>query len=133
MHETSLHSDYANDDATARRVFFGLLRLLAAEAITDELYEDLETALGEFATRPSPAEAAVTADRLRDTATRLVEVVPRLIQPYPVGQQRYTMNQLNTVINLSAEQPTPEDAHGHLVRLASSILTLLDHLGDVAS
>ncbi|MFF5567691.1 hypothetical protein ACFY7Z_20420 [Streptomyces sp. NPDC012623] len=126
MHETSRNGDFANDDATAGRVFFGLLRFLAAEAVTDELYDDLETVLGEFAVRPSSTEGAAIADRMRVTATKLVDVVPRLIKPYPVAQ-------LRAVIDLSAEQPALEDAHSHLVRFASSILTLLDQMGDVAS
>ncbi|MEE1797524.1 DUF6415 family natural product biosynthesis protein [Streptomyces sp. JV176] len=133
MHETSRPSGgFSNDDATAGRIFFGLLRFLAAEAITDELYGDLEAVLGEYG-RPSLDDGAVIADRLREASTKLVEVVPRLIQPYPMDQQRGAMDQLFAVINLSAEQPTREQARGHLVRFASSILTLLDQMGEVAS
>ncbi|MEV6424734.1 hypothetical protein [Streptomyces sp. NPDC051662] len=134
MHETPrLSGDFSNDDATANRLFLGLRRSLAAEAITDELYENLEAVLGEYAVRPSLAEGEVIANRLRETATKLVEVVPRLIRPYSVGQQRDAIDQLCAVIDLSAEQPVREDAHGHLVRFASCILTLLDQMGDVAS
>lgn len=81
----------------------------------------------------SLSEGAAVADRLRKVTTRLVEVVPRLIQPYLTDQQRRAMDQLCAVINLSAEQPAPENAPGHLVRFASSILSLLDQMGDVAS
>ncbi|MFJ6571965.1 DUF6415 family natural product biosynthesis protein [Streptomyces sp. NPDC091292] len=133
-HEPSQPSgDFSDNDATAGRLLLGLLRSLAAEAITDELYDDLETVLGEYAVPASPAETAAIANRLRQTATKLTDVVPRLTKTYPVDQQRRAMHQLRTAIDLSAEQPAPENSHGHLVRFASSLLTLLDHLGDAAS
>ena len=34
---------------------------------------------------------------------------------------------------LSAEQPGPDEVHGHLVRFASSMLTVLDLMGEIAS
>lgn len=120
-----LNGDFSNDDATAGRVVFGLRRLLAAEAVSDELYDDLEAVLGQFAVRPSPTATAALADRLRTAAAQLVEVVPLLTTPYPAPQIR-------RVIELSAERPAPRDAHAHLVRFASCILTLLDQLGDIA-
>ncbi|MFF2852454.1 DUF6415 family natural product biosynthesis protein [Streptomyces sp. NPDC058001] len=129
-HETPRVTDnFSYDDATADRLLYGLRRSLAAEAITD----DLESVLGEYAVHPSPAEGTAIADRLRQTATQLGDVIPYLIRPYPVDQQRRAIDQLGAVINLSAEQPEPENSHGHLVRLASSLLTLLDQMGDVAS
>ncbi|MFF2845552.1 DUF6415 family natural product biosynthesis protein [Streptomyces sp. NPDC058001] len=134
LHETSRPSgDFSHDDATADRLLYGLRRSLAAEAITDDLYDDLESVLGEYAVHPSPAEGTAIADRLRHTATQLADVIPYLIKPYPTDQQRHAIDQLGAVINLSAEQPAPENSHGHLVRLASSLLTLLDQMGDVAS
>ncbi|MFJ6566759.1 DUF6415 family natural product biosynthesis protein [Streptomyces sp. NPDC091292] len=134
MHESPRPSDdFSDDDATAGRLLLGLLRSLAAEAVTDELYDDLETVLGEYAVPASPAEGAAIANRLRQTATKLTYVVPRLIKSYPMAQQRLAIDQLRTAINLSNQHPAPENSHGHLVRFASSLLTLLDHLGDAAA
>ncbi|MBT2405587.1 MULTISPECIES: hypothetical protein [unclassified Streptomyces] len=135
IHETAspLPGTFVNDDAMKGRVHFGLRRSLASEAVTDELYDDLETILGEGAVRLSLRRSAAIADRLRTTSTKLVEVVPLLIKPYPLEQQSRMMDQLCAVAYLSVERPSPDRVHGHLVRFASSILTLLDQLGDVAS
>jgi hypothetical protein len=103
----------------------GLRRSLAHEAITDELYDDLEAVLGEHG-RPAPHEIAVIAGRLRAATTTFVEIVPHLVKPYPVDEMRH-------LIYLSAEHPHPEDAHGHLRRFALAVLALLDLMGDEAS
>lgn len=113
------------DDVTAGMVLFGLRRSLAREAVTDELYDDLEAVLGEGA-KPPPDEVGVIAERLRRATTKLVEVVPYLVTPYPVDEMR-------RVIDMSAQQPSPEQARGHLIRFAMAILTLLDLMGDAAA
>jgi hypothetical protein len=115
----------STDDDTVRMVIFGMRRSLAYEAVSDGLYDDLETVLGEAA-KPAPAEVPAVAERLRASTTKLVEIVPYLLTPYPTDEMR-------RVINLSAEQPQPEEARGHLVRLALAILSLLDLMGDAAS
>ncbi|MFD0551595.1 hypothetical protein ACFQ0X_22190 [Streptomyces rectiviolaceus] len=74
---------FANDDATACRVDLGLRRFLASDAVTTDLYDDLETVLGEDAARLSPEDSEVIAHRLRDVAPTLKDVVERLLKPYP--------------------------------------------------
>ncbi|WP_206441066.1 DUF6415 family natural product biosynthesis protein [Streptomyces boncukensis] len=113
------------DDVTAGMVLFGLRRSLAREAVTDELYDDLEAVLGENA-KPAPDEVPAIADRLRRATTKLVEIVPYLVAPYPIEEMR-------RVIDMSVQQPPPEQARGHLIRFAMAILTLLDLMGDDAA
>lgn len=126
-HETAaeMSGRCSADDETTGLVLFGLRRSLAREAVTDELYNDLEAVLGEGA-KPSPSEVAAITERLRSAATQLVEVVPYLVKPYPIDEMR-------RVIEMSARQPPPEGAHGHLIRFAMAILTLLDLMGDEAA
>lgn len=114
----------STDDATVGALLFGLRRFLASEAIDDQLWDDLEAVLGEFAP-PASHEIAAIAERFRTVATRLVEVVPRLVHPYLLRPMR-------RLIFLSAEQPHPENARGHLNRFAMCILTVLDLMGDDA-
>ncbi|MFF4031522.1 DUF6415 family natural product biosynthesis protein [Streptomyces sviceus] len=115
----------SNDRETVGMFLAGLRRSLAHEAITDELYDDLEAVLGEHA-QPAPHETAVVAGRFRKATTTLVDIVPHLVQPYPVDEMRH-------LIYLSAEHPGPEGAHGHVRRLALAILALLDLMGDDAA
>ncbi|MBT2396245.1 hypothetical protein [Streptomyces sp. ISL-100] len=115
---------FANDVETASRVDLGLRRFLASDAVTVGLYDDLETVLGEDATRLSPEDSAVISDRLRDVVPALKDVVERLLKPYPP--------QMDAVMDRSSEFPGPEDVYGHLVRFASSILTVLDLMGEIA-
>ncbi|MBA0049758.1 hypothetical protein E0L36_26960 [Streptomyces sp. AJS327] len=114
----------STDDATVGVLLGGLRRSLAREAINDELYDDLEAAIGEFA-NPAPEEIGPLADRLRAATTGLVGVVPHLVRPYPVEE-------MQRLIVLSAEHPRPEDASGHVVRFATAMLSLLDLMGDDA-
>ncbi|MFE6164130.1 DUF6415 family natural product biosynthesis protein [Streptomyces sp. NPDC056486] len=120
-----LSSQCSTDDLAAGMLLFGLRRALAREAVSDELYDNLEAVLGQDAT-PTGDEVPAVANRLRTATTQLIEIVPYLVTPYPTDQMR-------CVINLSAEQPCPQNERGHLVRFASSILTLLDLMGEVAS
>ncbi|MFI2353734.1 hypothetical protein ACH5AG_03410 [Streptomyces anulatus] len=115
---------FANDEETASRVDLGLRRFLASDAVTVALYDDLETVLGENAARLSPEDSAVISARLRDVAPTLNDVVARLLKPYP--------SEMDDVMARSSEFPGPEGAHGHLVRFASSILTVLDLMGELA-
>lgn len=115
----------ATDHKTAGMLLAGLRRSLAHEAITDELYDDLEAVLGEHA-RPTPQEIAVIAARFRMATTTFVEIVPHLVRPYP-------LDELMHLIDVSAEHPHFETAHGHLRRFALAILSLLDLMGDAAS
>jgi hypothetical protein len=126
-HETAagLSRRCATDDVTMGRVLAGLCRAIAHEAITDELYDDLEAVLGEHA-NPAPGEVPAITKRLRDAATRLVEITPYLVTPYP-------LDEIRSVIDMSAEHPLPDGARSHLVRFAMGILTLLDLMGDAAS
>lgn len=126
-HETAaeMSERCSADDVTAGIVLFGLRRSLAREAVTDELYDDLEAVLGEGA-KPSPSEVAAIAERLRRVTTQLVEVVPYLVTPYPIDEMQH-------VIEMSARQPPPERAHRHLIRFAMAVLTLLDLMGDDAA
>jgi len=112
------------DDVTTGKVLFGLRCSLAREAVDDELYEDLEAVLGEDA-RPDPHQVKNIAWRFRQATTRLVEILPYIVIPYPLAEIR-------RVIDVSAEQPAPEEGHGHLVRLALAILALLDLMGEAA-
>ncbi|MGC5042470.1 hypothetical protein ACLQ16_04035 [Streptomyces albidoflavus] len=116
---------FTNDWATATRVDFGLRRSLVADVVTDGLYDDLEAVLGEDSRSLSPQNSAEVAARLREAAPNLKDVVERIVKPYPP--------QMDYVMALSAEHPRPEDTRGHLVRFASSMLTLLDMLGEIAS
>ncbi|MFF4806432.1 hypothetical protein ACFY1U_50110 [Streptomyces sp. NPDC001351] len=115
----------STDDATLGVVLFSLRRSLAREAISEELYDDLEAVLGEFS-RPDPDEVGVIADGFRKTTTKLVEIVPYLVKPYPIDEIR-------RVIDVSAEHPCPEHAQGHVVRFGLAILSILDLMGDDAS
>lgn len=115
---------FANDAETASRVDLGLRRFLASEAVTVDLYDDLETVLGEDAARLSPGGSIVISDRLRDVAPTLKDVVGRLLSTYPP--------EMDAVMVRSSEFPGPEDAHGHLVRLASAMLSVLDLMGELA-
>lgn len=115
----------SNDHETARMLLAGLRRSLAHDAITDELYDDLEAVLGEHAHLGSH-ETEIIAGRFRKATTALVESMPHLVRPYPVEEMR-------RLIYLSAEHPAPEGAHGHVRRLALAILALLDLMGDDAA
>ncbi|MFF2851497.1 DUF6415 family natural product biosynthesis protein [Streptomyces sp. NPDC058001] len=120
-----LSSRYSADDVTAGMLLLGLRRSLAREAVNDELYDDLESVLGEHANL-TPNEVPSVAERLRHSTTKLIEIIPHLVSPYPIDEVR-------RVIALCAEQPQPEAARRHLVRLATAVLTLLDLMGDAAS
>ncbi|MFM9371899.1 DUF6415 family natural product biosynthesis protein [Streptomyces sp. Da 82-17] len=109
----------------------GLRRSLAADVVSDELYEDLETVLGEHAVRPSPDDRVAITARLRTATGRLVDVVPRLVSPNS-DEENAVVDQMASAVVLSAEQPVREAEHGYLVRLACAVLTLLDHLGEAA-
>ncbi|MFJ9889511.1 hypothetical protein ACIQRW_27155 [Streptomyces sp. NPDC091287] len=115
---------FANDAETASRVDLGLRRFLASDAVTVDLYDDLETVLGEDAARLSAEDSMAIVCRLRAVTPTLRYVVARLLRPYP--------SEMDDVMARSSEFPGPEDAHGHLVRFASSILTVLDLMGDLA-
>lgn len=115
----------SNDRETLGGVLYGLRRSLAREAIDEQLYDDLEAVLGEYA-HPAPHEITASAERFRKATTDLVEIVPYLVRPYPVGEMR-------RLIYLSADHPHPDDAPSHLRRLALAILTILDLMGDSAS
>ncbi|AVH60894.1 hypothetical protein C4B68_00415 [Streptomyces dengpaensis] len=115
----------SNDHETLGVVLYGLRRFLASEAIDEQLYNDLEAVLGEYA-HPVPHLVTAIAARFRKATTTFVEIVPFLVQPYPVDEMR-------RLIYLSAEHPHPDDAPGHLRRLALAILAILDLMGDTAS
>ncbi|MFG2783804.1 DUF6415 family natural product biosynthesis protein [Streptomyces prunicolor] len=105
-------------------LLFGLRHFLASEAIDDQLWDDLEAVLGEFAPA-APHETADFTMRLRPAITGLVEIVQYDVRPYPVRQMR-------RLIFLSAEHPPPDGVRGHLNRFAMAILAVLDLLGDAA-
>jgi hypothetical protein len=92
----------SNDPQTAGMLLAGLRRSLAREAVTDELYDDLEAVLGEHA-HTGPHENTITAGRFRKATTTFVEIVPYLVQPYPVDEMR-------CLIYVSAEHPRPDAA-----------------------
>ncbi|MER6358577.1 DUF6415 family natural product biosynthesis protein [Streptomyces sp. NPDC001634] len=115
----------SNDDETMGVLLAGLRCSLAHEAITDELYDDLEAVLGEH-THPAPHDAAVITGRFRKATTTFVEIVPHLVRPYP-------LDELMRLIDVSAEHAPYEAAHGHVRRFALAILALLDLMGDAAS
>ena len=114
----------SNDHETLGVVLFGLRRSLAGEAIDEQLYEDLEAVLGEHA-HPDLHLVAAIAARFREATTTFVEIVPYLVQPYPV-------NEIRSLVYLSAEYPYPDDAPGHLRRFALAVLAILDLMGDTA-
>lgn len=115
----------SNDHKTLGVVLYGLRRSLASEAIDEQLYDDLEAVLGEYGL-PAPDLGTVLAARFREATTTFVEIVPYLVQPYPVDE-------MQRLVYLSAEHPHPDDAPGHLRRLALAILAILDLMGDTAS
>lgn len=117
-------TSWADDAETADRVGLGLRRLLASDAVTVDLYGDLETVLGEDAARLSLEDSAAIAGRLRAVAPTLKYVVARLLTPYP--------SEMDDVMARSSEFPGPDDTYGHLVRFANSILTVLDLMGELA-
>ncbi|MEU6145068.1 hypothetical protein ABZ848_32540 [Streptomyces sp. NPDC047081] len=106
-------------------VLRGLRRFLASEVIDEQLYEDLEAVLGEYTPPAGHLDTAIAA-RFRTATTKLVEIIPYLGQPYPVDE-------MLRLIYVSAEHPHPDDASGHLRRLALAILSILDLMGDAAS
>ncbi|ORT61998.1 hypothetical protein BKD26_02675 [Streptomyces sp. CB03238] len=112
------------DHDTLGTLLYSLRRSLASEAIDEQLYDDLDAVLDEYA-RPAPHEVTSIAKRFRQTTTKIVEVVPYLVRPYPVEAMR-------RLIYLSAEHPHPDDALGHLRRFAVAILAILDLMGDTA-
>lgn len=126
------HGSYAQDDETTSRVWLGLRRFLAADAVTEELYEDLEAVLGEDAARPSPADCAAITDRLRNATAELVHVVPLLVTPYSEVDAEAVADQMPIAVRLSAERPATGAEYGHLVRFAHAVLTLLDLMGEAA-
>ncbi|MFI7315707.1 DUF6415 family natural product biosynthesis protein [Streptomyces venezuelae] len=115
----------SNDHNTLGTLLYSLRRSLASEAIDEQLYDDLDAVLDEYA-RPAPHEITAIAERFRKTTTKIVEVVPYLVRPYPVEAMR-------RLIYLSAEHPRPDDALGHLRRFALTILAILDLMGESAS
>jgi hypothetical protein len=117
-----LSRESSTDHETLGILLAGLRRSLAHEVIDDKLYDGLEAVLGEHA-HPTPHEIVAIAGRFREKTTMLVEVVPHLVQPYPIDEMR-------RLIDLSAERPHPDDAHGHLRRFALAVLALLDLIGD---
>lgn len=123
---TQLLSRRTSDDhETLGTLLYSLRRSLASEAIDEQLYDDLESVLGEYA-HPAPHEVTAIAERFRKATTKFVEIVPYLVRPYPIDEMR-------RLIYLSAEHPHPEDAPAHLRRLALTILAILDLMGDTAS
>ncbi|MFF3332641.1 DUF6415 family natural product biosynthesis protein [Streptomyces sp. NPDC002888] len=123
---TQLLSRRTSDDhETLGTLLYSLRRSLASEAIDEQLYDDLESVLGEYA-HPPPREVTAIAERLRKATTKFVEIVPYLVRPYPIDEMR-------RLIYLSAEHPHPEDTPGHLRRFALAILAILDLMGDTAS
>ncbi|MFD7407990.1 DUF6415 family natural product biosynthesis protein [Streptomyces sp. NPDC059866] len=115
----------SNDHETLGTLLYSLRRSLASEAIDEQLYDDLDAVLDEYA-RPAPHEITTIVERFRKTTTKIVEVVPYLVRPYPVEAMR-------RLIYLSAEHPHPHDALGHLRRFALAILAILDLMGETAS
>ncbi|MER5376250.1 hypothetical protein [Streptomyces sp. NPDC002553] len=111
----------SDDDETLGVVLAGQRRSLAQEATDDELHDDLEAVLGEHA-HPTPAEIVATVRRFRE-ATTLVEFVPHILRPYP-------LDEIQCLIQVSAEHPRPDGAHGHLRRFPLAVLTPLDPMGD---
>ncbi|WP_405576160.1 DUF6415 family natural product biosynthesis protein [Streptomyces sp. NBC_01092] len=114
----------SNDHETMGVVLYGLRRSLASEAIDEQLYDDLKAVLGEYA-HPAPHLVTAIAARFRKATTTFVEIVPYLVRPYPVDEMR-------RLIYVSAEHPHPDDASGHLRRLALAILSVLDLMGEAA-
>ncbi|GGR34845.1 DUF6415 family natural product biosynthesis protein [Streptomyces aurantiogriseus] len=111
-----------NDEGTLGTLLFSLRRSLAQEAIDEQMWEDLEAVLGEYAL-PAPPAVTVIAKRFRTATTTLVEIVPYLVRPYPVEEMRH-------LIYVSTEHPHPENARGHVNRFAMAILAVLDLMGD---
>ncbi|WP_228982234.1 hypothetical protein [Streptomyces sp. DH12] len=114
----------SNDTATVHRALAGLRRSLAAEAITDQVYTDLNAVLDEDAD-PAPDQALLITERLRATSALLIGVVPRLTHPYPTEA-------MLRLLDVSAHHPHPAETRGHVRRLALAVLTVLDLLGDDA-
>lgn len=115
----------SNDHDTLGTLLYSLRRSLAREAIDEQLYDDLDAVLDEYA-QPTPHQITAIAERFRKTTTEIVGVVPYLVRPYPVEAMR-------RLIHVSAEHPHPDDALGHLRRFALTILTILDLMGESAS
>lgn len=118
-----------NDAETMERVSFGLRRQLVADVVTDAVYDDLESVLGDHGAPRSYEVITVIAGRFRSLTPRLEDVIERLIghgQPLPA--------KVEAALRLSVVEPAECDARAHLVRLASAILDVLDDvLGDLAS
>jgi hypothetical protein len=119
-----LRRGVSHDHETLGTLLHTLRRSLAGEAIDEQLYDDLEAVLGEYA-HLAPHEVTAIARRFRRAATKVVEVVPHLVRPYPIDEMR-------RLIYLSAEHPHPGGAPGHLRRFALAILAILDLMGDTA-
>lgn len=119
-----LSQQSSTDDETLGVLLFSLRRSLVREEIGEELYDDLDAVLDEYA-RPTPDKIGQIAERFRKVTTKLVNVVPHVVTPCPVDE-------VQRLIDLRTEYPCPENAYGHLARFAITILSLLDLMGDAA-
>ncbi|MFF8387762.1 DUF6415 family natural product biosynthesis protein [Streptomyces kanasensis] len=113
-----------NDTATVRRALAGLRRSLAAEAVTDQVYSDLNAVL-DWHADPTSDQILLITERLRATTVLLIGVVPRLVHPYPTEA-------MLRLLDVSARHPQPDETLGHVRRLALAVLSVLDLLGDAA-
>ncbi|MFB7085735.1 hypothetical protein [Streptomyces sp. NPDC056296] len=132
VHETVVPlgvTESRNDPETMGRVSFGLRRQLVADVVTDAMYDDLESVLGDHGAPRSLETVESIAGRFRSVAPTLEDLITRLNrngQPLP--------EQMQTVLRLSAEEPAERDARAQLVRFGLAILDVLDDvLGDLAS
>lgn len=114
----------STDNETLGALLSSLRRSFVREEIGEALYDDLDAVLDEYA-RPTPDEVRQITERFRQVTSTLVSVVQYAVTPYPVDEVR-------RLIDLRAQWPRPQDAHGHLVRFAMAILSMLDLMGDAA-
>ena len=119
-----LSQQVSDGEGTLSTLLFSLRRSLAQEAIDEQMWEDLEAVLGEFAPLTSH-EVTVIAARFRTATNTLVKFVPHLLRPYPAEEMRH-------LIFVSGEHPPPENARRHLNWFAMAILAVLDLMGDDA-
>ncbi|MFF8387413.1 hypothetical protein ACF053_27770 [Streptomyces kanasensis] len=120
----ALAGHVSNDTATVRRALAGLRRSLAAEAVTGQVYDDLNAVLDEGADL-APEQVLLIAERLRATTALLIGVVPRLVHPFPAEE-------MLRLLDLSTHHPHPAETCGHVRRLALAVVAVLDLMGDDA-
>ncbi|MCX5206727.1 hypothetical protein OG897_35650 [Streptomyces sp. NBC_00237] len=113
---------FATDDATLDTLLTSLRRSVRSEPIGDHVYDALNAVLDEDV-HLSPADVDSLAEEFRQAAVLLARVVRHSGLPFPTDEMR-------RLFAVSDELPSPSHARGHVVRLATTLLDVLDLVVD---